>query len=141
MAGRIEEGLAAVNLAIRAAKESGERVFEAELYRVRGELMLASVRDDRTKSPEVRRKMAARSFRRSIKIAQTQGAKCFELRSTIALCRLFHVDEKKRSKVKQLLTKLYCSFSESRETSDLQEAQSLIREISVSQLPIPVRTR
>ena len=78
-AGQAEEGLAAIAEALEVAERNDDRYYEAEIHRIRGELLLLRGAD-----PEE----VEEAYRRSIAVAQDQEAKSFELRSTISLAKL-----------------------------------------------------
>ena len=88
-AGRLDEGLKAIDEALHLSQQSGECFWEAEIYRVRGELLL--------KQKESNRDEAQTSFERAIQIARAQTAKSLELRATTNLARLLR-DTKRRTR-------------------------------------------
>jgi predicted negative regulator of RcsB-dependent stress response len=65
--------------ALTAAHSTGERNYEAELYRLQGELLLAQSADDRAEA----------CFRRALDVARCRGAKSLELRAAVSLSRLW----------------------------------------------------
>ena len=115
--GHFEDGLRALADAMAVADRSGEYFYQAELYRLRGELLLAL---DETKIAE-----AERCFHQSLEVARRQQAKSFELRTTISLARLNKVQGRKREAVDRLRT-MYSWLTEGLETADLREARSLM---------------
>lgn len=122
-------------------------MYEAELYRLKGELMLqskTSLKQATGKSKASQNKSqvnipqsafrnpkleeAEACFLKAIEVAQRQQAKSLELRATVSLARLW----KQQGKVKQsrkLLSEIYNWFTEGFETKDLQEAQALLEEL------------
>lgn len=76
--GRISEGLAAVSEGLAWGVRTGEHSDDAELYRLRGELLFHSGEPAR----------AIGAFEEAIRIAQVSGALCLELRATLSLCHL-----------------------------------------------------
>jgi class 3 adenylate cyclase len=115
-AGRPGEGLAAVEEALRFVAETGERWYEPELHRLRGELTLAAsgARDE-----------ARRAFEAALTIAGERGARSLELRAAIRLARLdAEVGERRRARA--LLTPVYNQFTEGFATPDLIEAKELL---------------
>ena len=78
--------------AITEVERGGEQYYEAELYRIKGELILMKV--DKKNRKEVE-KEAEECFYQSITLAQKQMAKSFELRTTLSLCRLLQKQEKR----------------------------------------------
>jgi predicted ATPase len=100
-------------------EETVERHWEAKLYRVGGELMLA--RGDQAD--------AEASFHRVIEVARRQQAKSWELRATVSLCRLWQ-EQGKREEARERLAEIYGWFSEGFDTVDLIEARALLDELS-----------
>src|SRR5215472_6559244 len=98
--------------------ETEERWAEAELHRVRGELLRAG--DDIAG--------AERSFSQAISIAQQQSAKFWELRAAISLARLWR-KQGKRDAACDLLTPIYGWFAEGFDTPVLKEAKALLDEL------------
>jgi predicted ATPase len=125
-AGRFEEGLGAVAEAIAIMEKTGERYYEAELHRLKGDLALE--RSGVEPEPGVQRE-AEECFRRSIEIARQQGARSFELRAATSLSRLWK-QQGKKAEARQALTEIYGWFSESFETKDLIDAKVLIEQLS-----------
>jgi predicted ATPase len=120
--GRVGEpavGLALLNDAIHIAEETEERVFEAELHRLRGELLVQLGR-----APE-----AENEFHRSIAIAREQQAKMWELRAAVSLARLCR-DQGRRAEGRKLLASIYGWFTEGFDAPDLQEAKALLDELT-----------
>ena len=110
-----DEGLGHLAEAERLMAETEERWAEAELYRVRGELLRAG--DDPT--------AAERCFSQAIGIAQQQSAKFWELRAAISLARLWR-DQGKRDAARDLLAPTYGWFAEGFDTPVLKEAKALL---------------
>jgi predicted ATPase len=81
-AGEFEQGLTALAEAAAAVEETGERRWEAEIYRLMGELTVAREGGDRTE--------AEACFRRALEVAGRQSAKALELRAATSLARLWH---------------------------------------------------
>ncbi len=114
---RIDEGLKAVAEALRLLQQSGECFWEAEIYRVRGELLL--------KQNESNRDEAQASFERAIQIAHAQTAKSLELRATTSLARLLR-DTNRRHETRAMLADIYGWFTEGFDTADLKDAKALL---------------
>jgi class 3 adenylate cyclase/tetratricopeptide (TPR) repeat protein len=119
--GRVEEGLATVADGLRQADLTGDTVTEAELHRLRGELMLIQ----NPGSEE----QAERYFRIGIDIARRQGARLFELRATTSLARLL-ARQGRRDEAHAMLADIYNWFTEGFDTADLKEAKALLDELS-----------
>jgi predicted ATPase len=82
--GQIDEGLEVLSRALSIVDETGEQFYEAELHRLRGELLLKqSGRDDRTDA-------ALMCFRTALTLARRQRALSLELRASISLARFEH---------------------------------------------------
>ena len=111
--------------ALVIANQSGERLYEAEIYRLKGELLL--------KAKAKRRKASYESpedcFLKAIRLARLQQAKIFELRATMSLCRLWH-KQGRREKARQTLAEIYNWFSEGFDTADLRRAKALLAELA-----------
>jgi predicted ATPase len=104
---------------------TGERFYEAELYRLKGELRLQSS----IPSLEPRVKEAEVCFLKAIEIARKQQAKSLELRAVMNLSRLWQ-QQGKKAEAYNLLAPVYNWFTEGFETKDLQEAQALLEELN-----------
>jgi adenylate cyclase len=126
MAGDVEKGLEFMSQALAEVERGGERYYEAELCRLKGELLLRKAEtDDRT----ALEKEAEICFQQSLAVAQRQMAKSFELRTAISLGRLLK-KQGKGSEGRKLLESIYGWFTEGFDTPDLKEAKSLIEELS-----------
>ena len=128
-AGQAEAGLDVVEAALNEIHRTGERWYEAELYRLKGELTLQfDVQGSKFKIQDSETE-AEVCFERAIAIAQRQEAKSWELRATLSLSRLWQTQGKSAAAHTQLTT-LYNWFTEGFETPDLQEAKALIQTLS-----------
>jgi class 3 adenylate cyclase/tetratricopeptide (TPR) repeat protein len=119
-AGQVEEGLAAVAEALRLVDKHDERIYEAEVYRIKGELTLQSQGAGHTSHVEE----AEKYFLKAIEIAQKQQAKSLELRAVMSLAQLWQ-SQGKRAEARQRLAEIYGWFTEGFDTKDLQEAKGL----------------
>ena len=115
-AGRAEEGLACINEALSEARAHNERWWDAELHRLRGELLLM----DGSDASEVEAALL-----RAIAISQSQQARSLELRATMSLARLWST-QKRFDDARRKLSDLYAWFTEGFETPDLQAARLLL---------------
>jgi predicted ATPase/class 3 adenylate cyclase len=121
--GQVEEGLAVLTTALARADKTGNRVYEAELYRLKGELALQQS-SDQSRAVE-----AETCFLKAIDIALPQHAKSLELRATTSLARLWQ-EQGKQKAAHQLLSEVYHWFTEGFDTKDLQEAKMLLAELA-----------
>jgi DNA-binding winged helix-turn-helix (wHTH) protein/predicted ATPase len=113
----LEEGLALIH-------RKGERCYLPELYRIKGELLL--MRDEILIEGELAAASeAAACFHESIKIAQQQEAKAYELRARMSLSRLYQ-HQNKQQEARNVLAQIYDSFTEGFDTPDLLEAKALL---------------
>jgi predicted ATPase len=119
-AGRPDAGQSAIAEALAFAEESGERWWEAELHRLRGDLLLAQSAAGRGE--------AEACFHRALEIAQGQSAKAFELRAATSLARLW-AEQDERQKAHALLAPIYGWFTEGFDTADLKDAKALLDEL------------
>ena len=114
-----QDGLKQLVEAIGVTDRTEGRYYEAEMHRVRGELLL-SMHDDGA---------AEASFREAISVAQHQSAKTWELRAAISMARLWR-DQGKRDKAQELLAPVYSWFTEGFDTLDLKQAKALLDELA-----------
>ena len=120
-AGRATEGLACIDEALAEARAHNERWWDAELHRLRAELLLAY-------GAEVSDVQAA--LLRAIEIAQSQQARSLELRATTSLARSWMVQSSSRpDDARRRLSDLYNWFTEGFDTPDLQAARLLLAEL------------
>jgi DNA-binding winged helix-turn-helix (wHTH) protein/predicted ATPase len=119
-AGRADDGLAAVDEGMAASREHNERWWDAELHRVRGELLLAGGADEDE---------AEAAYLRALEIARTQQARALELRAATSLARLWRT-QGRADDARLLLQNLYSWFAEGFDTIDLPKAKALLDELS-----------
>jgi predicted ATPase len=117
-AGRPEDGLRQLSEAARLVEVTQARWGEAELHRLRGEL-LCSLRQ-----PEA----AEHGFRDAIVVARRQSAKLWELRATTSLARLWREQARQRD-ARELLMPVYAWFTEGRDMPDMRAAGELLDEL------------
>ena len=144
--GQIEAGLGALEEALVTAEQHAERFYEAELHRLKGELLLRKWREAGTNLPQrdhqqshaasgettgraPLQREAEACFQSALDIARRQGAKLLELRAALSLSRLWQ-QQGKRAAARQLLAEVYGWFTEGFETADLQEAQALLEDLA-----------
>jgi predicted ATPase len=117
--GQLKRGLTTLDEALALVEETDERHWEAELYRLRGELLL--MQGDRVG--------AEASFEKAIQIARQQHAKSWELLATTELARLLQ-DQGRTDEARRRLGGIYSWFTEGFETPDLKEAKALLEELT-----------
>jgi len=120
-AAQTEEGLALLAEMAAAVQKTGERFREAELHRLKGELLM---RSDPSKQVE-----AEECFRQATDIARRQNAKSLELRAAISLSRL-SLSRDRKDEARTALGEIYGWFAEGFETEDLRQAKALLEELS-----------
>ncbi len=131
-AGQVEAGLVAVEDALEVARSTGMHHYDAELCRLKGELLLrqASQHPISYKASE-RRADAEKWLEQSIAIAQRQQSKSLELRATTSLARLLQ-KQGRHPEAQQRLIAVYSWFTEGYDTLDLKEARELLQELSTT---------
>jgi predicted ATPase len=117
--GRAEEGLAVLAEASAVVDKSGERFYEAELHRLKGELLLSVDHEAEAEA----------CFQQALDIARHQQAKSLELRAAMSLSRLWQ-RQGKRDEARALLAPIYGWFTEGFDTADLQEVKALLEELA-----------
>jgi predicted ATPase len=124
IADQIKEGLMVVAEALALADQSGEHFFEAELYRIKGELLMQV---EATAEEEIEQ-----CFRQAIEIAHSQSAKSLALRAVMSLSRFWQSRglQGQKKEAEQMLAEIYNWFTEGFDTPDLQEAKSLLEALS-----------
>jgi predicted ATPase len=128
-AGQIDNGLAAIEEALALVAQNDERIGEAELYRLKGELLLNYERQTEREKGLLNSGEAETCFENALDIARQQDAKSLELRAATSLARLWQ-RQGKEPEAHQLLVEVYHWFTEGFETPDLQEAKMLLDELS-----------
>ena len=121
--GNAEKGLKVLEESFVLTGKGG-RYMEAELYRVKGELLvIAGEKSGRLSDIE---EEAESGIKRAVEVAREQQAKSLELRAITSLARLWSTSVNKRTDGLKSLSKIYAWFSEGFETGDLKEAKALI---------------
>jgi predicted ATPase len=128
--GQAEEGLTVLAEALTTWEKTGQHAHEPELYRLRGELLLARA-DTRRRVQGTRQKQAEAEtcFQQALAVARSQQAKSYELRAAMSLARLWQ-QQGKCQEAHALLAPVYGWFTEGFDTADLQEAKALLQELS-----------
>jgi predicted ATPase len=119
--GQPEAGLAVLTEALTLVETTGERLYEAELHRLRGALLLQQNSANQAE--------AENFFYQAIVVAQKQSAKSLELRAAISLAKLWY-QQGKRQEAHSLLAPVYNWFTEGFDTADLKEAKALLDELA-----------
>ena len=120
---QVDAGLRILEEALGVVQRNEEACYQAELERLKGELLLAQTTGPRAVV------QAETCFQSSIQIAREQKAKSCELRSAISLARLYK-NQNKQKEAHNVLAEIYNSFTEGFETMDLREAKTLLNELS-----------
>jgi tetratricopeptide (TPR) repeat protein len=123
--GRYSEALVAIGEALTLIEETGERLYEPEVHRIKGELLLAQNLSGLAQAED--------SFRTAIDIAGRQNAKSWELRTTTSLARLLR-DTNRCDEARTILAQIYEWFAEGFDTADLKDAKALLDELSAGQV-------
>jgi class 3 adenylate cyclase/predicted ATPase len=118
--GHTEDGLQALAEAYTLVEQHEERMWEAEICRLRGVLLL--------RQPGTPQTEAEAWFQRALDVARRQEAKALELRAAMSLARLWQ-QQGKRVEACDLLAPIYGWFTEGFDTADLQEAKALLEEL------------
>jgi predicted ATPase len=118
--GQIEVGLHALDEALAHVATTGERVWEAELHRLKGELLSQHATGQEA---------AETCCQQALTVSQGQGARWLELRAAMSLARLWQ-SQGKRAEARELLAPIYSWFTEGFDTADLQEAKALLEALA-----------
>jgi predicted ATPase len=119
--GQFDDAWRSISKAMNAAETSKESWWNAELYRMAGEIRL--------QLPEPDVKKAEAYFGQALAIARKQQAKSFELRTGMNIARLWR-DHNKRQEAQDLLAPVYGWFTEGFDTLDLKQAKVLLDELA-----------
>jgi predicted ATPase len=120
-AGNVDAGLHALTEAHVIVDKNGERWWEAELYRLKAELLLQQTVPDVTQADV--------ALQQALTVARAQEVKSLELRAAVSLCRLWRQQAKGRQ-ARDRLKELDHWFSEGYDTADLKEAKSLLNTVA-----------
>jgi adenylate cyclase len=126
---RVEEGLQVLTEALQFIHDSGERYLEAEVYRLKGALLLQQNIQSTgalvASQPASLLAEAENALRHALAVARLHQAKSLELRAARSLSRLWQ-QQGRRADAYQVLAPIYGWFSEGFDTADLQEAKALL---------------
>jgi predicted ATPase len=113
--GATHEGLAAIDDALAFVEETGERFWEAEIHRLKGELLLLAGEGAQVEA----------CFQTALDVARRQGARSLELRAATSLAGFWKSGSRK-DEARALLAPVYDDFTEGLDTLDLREAKTLL---------------
>jgi non-specific serine/threonine protein kinase len=120
-AGRVDDGLAEIDAALRAAVETGHRWFVPETLRVKGELFALHASGD----PAV----IADLFRRSMRLAREQQALYWELSAAMSLAELLR-GQHSEAEARAALAQVYDGFTEGFAAAKVKRAKMLLDQLS-----------
>ena len=120
IAGRAQDGLTELSEAFANLEETGERFWEAELYRIKAELL--RLQDESEDEAE-------ECLHQALEVSKSQSAKSLELRAAMSLARLWQ-KQGKAPEALELLSGIYGWFTEGFDTPDLVDAKALLEELS-----------
>jgi class 3 adenylate cyclase/predicted ATPase len=119
--GHAAAGLKVVRDAMTITQQTKSCYYDAELYRIRGELLLTQTAAEA--------EQAEACFQDALKVARSQSAKSLELRAAMSLSRLWQRQGKK-AEAQKLLAEIYGWFTEGFDTADLKQAKALLDELA-----------
>ena len=117
----LQEALHCVERGLAVVRETGERASEAELYRLRGELLWTRGGDAGEAEAQIQHALV---------VAQHQKARSLELRAAMSLVRLHRVagTREQAERARELLGEVYGRFTEGFDTADLKQARAMLEE-------------
>ena len=119
--GKFQDASRCIDEAMTAVEKAKEKLWEAEVHRIAGDIALKSPKPDVAKAEVY--------FERGLAVARSQQAKSWELRAAMSIARLWR-DQGKRREAHELLAPVYGWFTEGFETLDLKEAKALLDELA-----------
>jgi class 3 adenylate cyclase/tetratricopeptide (TPR) repeat protein len=120
-AGCTADGLAVLAEGLESSDRTGDAGWKAELFRIRGDLLLLEAKPGCEDKAEF-------CFRQAIEIAWHQQAKWWELRATVSLARLL-ASQGRLDEARSILADIYNWFTEGFDTADLKEAKTLLDQL------------
>ncbi len=117
--GHLEDGLSTLSKTLAVVEQTGERYAEAEIHRVRADLLLMEGNETEAEA----------ALHKALEVARRQSARSWELRTTTSLARLWQ-HQGRTDEARQALTEVYDWFTEGFDTPDLKEAKALLEELS-----------
>ena len=121
LAGQVDDGLSSLEEALGWVERNDERLYEAEVHRLKGELLLTR---DTPDAPQ-----AEGCFQQALTVSRKQHAKSWELRAAMSMGRLWQ-RQGRLAEARELLAPVYDWFTEGFDTADLQEAKALLAKLS-----------
>jgi ATP/maltotriose-dependent transcriptional regulator MalT len=112
--GRVNEALSALDKADRVMAETGERLYEAEAYRLRGELLSGNAPD-----------AAEAAFRSAIAVSTRQQARALQIRAALSLCRFLRV-QGRPEEARAVVAAVTGECGEVSETPEMTAARDLL---------------
>ena len=119
--GRLDDASSTLAQAFICADENSDRQHEAELYRLKAELILAQENSNKAQ--------AQNWLQHAVESARRQSAKSLELRATVSLASLLR-DTGRREEARTMLAEIYQWFTEGFDTADLRDGKALLDELS-----------
>jgi DNA-binding winged helix-turn-helix (wHTH) protein/predicted ATPase len=119
--GRVDDALRAVDDGFADVRKTGERWWEAELYRIRGELFMSDGVNRHADAEEC--------FKQALEAAKKQQARSLELRAAASLGRLWR-DHGRQVEAHALLSKVHGWFAEGRDLADFRATETILRELT-----------
>ncbi len=116
-----EKGLQVITESLAWAEETGSQFFDAELHRIRAELLLRMQRMDEAEG----------SYRRALEVAREQGARMWELRAACDLAPML-CNHERQAEAHDLLAPIHGWFTEGFDVDDLQRAKALLEGLSAA---------
>jgi predicted ATPase len=120
--GRTCEGISSLDHMSSVISHTGERFYEVELHRLRGELLAGQ--PTRSQAPETEEQIE-RALLKAIEVARRQEAKSMELRALVSLTR-FRIGQGRGEEAKNMLAQVLQSFTEGFNSRDHQKARELL---------------
>jgi predicted ATPase len=118
--GKFDDAWRCIGEAMKTIETTQERLWQAEIHRMAGEIALLAPEPDAAK--------AEAYFERALAVARGQQAKSWELRAAMRMARLWR-DQGKWDEARDLLAPIYGWFTDGFDTLDLREAKALLGEL------------
>jgi predicted ATPase len=120
-AGSVDRAVAVLDEALATCERTGHRAFEAELHRVRGEMLL--------KRDPANPVDAEQALQTAVAVAKQQGTRCFELRAALALAKLYQ-STGRLAEAHAVLGPALGGFAPTPEMPEIGEAQALLERLT-----------